>query len=256
MTTLLASLACVVAVAAALRSTWSPCGWSMLSTITPLAEQSRGHRYSSTATWFIVGSLVGGITLGLGAALLAAFVSVIGITNSAALGLAAVAAVVTATSDLGVAGMKLPGTVRQVNEVWLGRYRSWVYGAGFGWQVGVGLATFLMTAAVYLVVVLAALTASPLVALSICALFGLMRGFAILLGASITSPERLVVFHRRFDAAAEPVRRVVIAVQYLAAAVFAAVAWSVVVPIVGGVLIAGLAATVTATRRSPEPAAS
>ena len=45
----------LVAVVAAARSTWSPCGVSMLATVTPLAEQGRGHRYRSTATWFIVG---------------------------------------------------------------------------------------------------------------------------------------------------------------------------------------------------------
>jgi hypothetical protein len=51
-----------------------------------------------------------------------------------------------------------------VNRTWLDRYRSWVYGAGFGWQLGVGVATFVMSATVYLMVVLAALTGRPLVA--------------------------------------------------------------------------------------------
>ena len=44
MTTLLVVLAALTAVIAAARSTWSPCGLSMLSSITPLAEQGRGHR--------------------------------------------------------------------------------------------------------------------------------------------------------------------------------------------------------------------
>ena len=42
---LIAVLAGVVAVAAAIRSTWSPCGQSMLSTITPLGEAGRGNRF-------------------------------------------------------------------------------------------------------------------------------------------------------------------------------------------------------------------
>jgi hypothetical protein len=254
MSAVLLAVATTVAVAAAVRSTWSPCGWSMLSTITPLAEQSRGHRYRTTAAWFVVGGLVGGLTLGLGAAVLAAIVSWIGVAPAVAVGVGAVAALVTATSDLGLAGFRLPGTVRQVNEVWLGRYRAWVYGSGFGWQVGVGLATFLMTAGVYLVIVLAALTASPVAALAICGLFGLVRGLAILLGARIRTPEELVAFHRTFDRAGEVVRGVVIATQFAAAAVLAAVAWNVIVPVVVGLAVAALAAATT-TRRAAEPAA-
>ena len=66
MNNVLVILAAVVAVAAAVRSTWSPCGQSMLSTITPLAERTRGHRFGVTATWFVVGATVGGVTLGAG----------------------------------------------------------------------------------------------------------------------------------------------------------------------------------------------
>src|SRR5262245_28638289 len=56
MSTLIPVLGVVVAVAAAVRSTWSPCGLSMLSSITPFGERSRGHRYSVTAAWFVVGA--------------------------------------------------------------------------------------------------------------------------------------------------------------------------------------------------------
>ena len=53
-------VAAVVPVAAAVRSTWSPCGLSMLSTITPMGERGRGHRYRATAAWFVVGAVLGG----------------------------------------------------------------------------------------------------------------------------------------------------------------------------------------------------
>ena len=43
----------VTAVAAAARSTWSPCGLSMLSSITPFGEHGRRHRYAVTATWYL-----------------------------------------------------------------------------------------------------------------------------------------------------------------------------------------------------------
>ncbi len=71
MNALLTAAAAVVAVVAAARSTWSPCGVSMLATVTPLAERARGHRYRSTATWFVAGGTVGGATLGLVMAALA-----------------------------------------------------------------------------------------------------------------------------------------------------------------------------------------
>ena len=71
----LTEIALVIALAAALRSTWSPCGLSMLSTITPMAERARGHRCAVTAGWFVVGAVLGGATLGLGAAALAAGVA-------------------------------------------------------------------------------------------------------------------------------------------------------------------------------------
>ena len=53
MTTTITLAAFAVAVVAGARSTWSPCGLSMLASITPLAEQGRGHRYRSTAAWFV-----------------------------------------------------------------------------------------------------------------------------------------------------------------------------------------------------------
>ena len=65
MTILLTLAATAIAVVAAAASTWSPCGVSMLSTVTPLAERARGHRYTRTAAWFVAGSIVGGASLGL-----------------------------------------------------------------------------------------------------------------------------------------------------------------------------------------------
>ncbi len=216
-------LALAVAVVAAARSTWSPCGLSMLSSITPLAEQGRGHRFRSTAAWFVVGTLAGGATIGAGMALAAAGLAAVGLSTSVALGILAVAALVAAVSDSRILGVTLPGHIRQVNQGWLDQYRSWVYGAGFGWQIGVGLATFIVTAAVYLMIVAGAVTASPAQALLVALVFSLVRGSAILLGRSITSPDTLIAFHRRFDAWREPVRRITIGVE-LAVAITASTA--------------------------------
>jgi hypothetical protein len=149
---------------------------------------------------------------------------------------AAIAAVVGGLSDLRPFGLHLPYHGRQVNEDWLAQYRSWVYGAGFGWQIGVGLATYIMTAAVYLLIVLAALTASPLAAFTVCVVFGLVRGTAIFLGAGQTTPARMRAFHARFDALREPVRLAVIAVQFAVAAAAGLALWT---PAVGAVVAVG-----------------
>jgi hypothetical protein len=204
------ALALVVAVVAGARSTWSPCGVSMLSTITPVTEASRQRRYGLTVAWFLLGAVAGGATLGVLAAALSVGVGALDPSATASLALLGVLALAAAAFDARSLGVTLPGHGRQVNESWLTRYRSWVYGVGFGWQIGVGLATYIVTAAVYLTVAGAALTASAPVAFAICLTFGLVRGLAIFLGVRLDTQARLVEFHRRFEAAREPSRRVTI----------------------------------------------
>ena len=222
---LLVLLALIVALAAATRSTWSPCGLSMLSTITPMAEQSRGHRYGVTATWFILGAGLGGLTLGGVAALLAAGLAVVDLSTTATFGLVAVLAAVAAMVDAGTFGRRPPFFRRQVDDAWLGTYRAWVYGGGFGWQIGVGLATYIMTAGVVLTALLAVLTASPAQAVAIGVAFGLARGLVVLLGARITSPGALGAVHQRLDALEAPVRWAVVGVQVGVAVLAGIVAW-------------------------------
>ena len=230
-------LAIVTAAATAVRSTWSPCGLSMLSTVTPLAEAGRGRRWSVTATWFVAGAVLGGLTLGVGMAGLAAAVAVLGPSTSAVLGIATVVALVGAASDLDLFGWHIPFHGRQVNERWLDQYRAWVYGGGFGWQIGVGLATYITTAGVYLMILLVGLIGSPALAVGIGAGFGLVRGLAILAGRGIASTEHLLAVHRRFGALRQPVRLAVVAVL-LAVGVVAATAWLGVAGLVGASLLA------------------
>lgn len=218
------TLGLLVAVAAAVRSTWSPCGHSMLSTLTPLGERARGHRWGVTAGWFVLGALLGGVTLGAGAAAAAVGVRALDTSPSVLAGTAAVVTAVVLAADAGV-GVPLPGHRRQVDENWIGAYRTWVYATGFGWQIGVGIATYTMTAALYLLVALAALTASPVAAVAVCAVFGVVRGLAVLAGRHLDSPAALRTFHRRFEAAEPWSRRLVIAVEAVALLAVAAVWW-------------------------------
>ena len=100
-----------------------------------------------------------------------------------------------------------------MNADWLSKYRSWVYGVGFGWQIGVGVTTYVMTAAVPLMIVVGALSANPWAALAIGVIFGLARGLAVLIGARVRTVPALYAFHRRFGTWAAPVRRAVIGVE-------------------------------------------
>ena len=56
-----------LAVSAALRGMWSPCGLSMLSQLNPVTERGRGHRFALTAAWYVLGAVVGGAALGAAA---------------------------------------------------------------------------------------------------------------------------------------------------------------------------------------------
>ena len=224
-TPLLVIVGLAVAVSAAARSTWSPCGLSMLSSITPLAENGRGHRYRTTVLWFILGAVIGGIVLGGAAALVALGVGALAPSATTVVAIAAGASVVALVSDLGVRGVSLPVHHRQVNERWLDQFRAWVYGVGFGLQIGMGLATYIMTAALYLLLVIAALSGSVAVALCLGAVFGLVRGLAVLLGRTITNPDTLRSFHRRFSALGPKVRLIVISVEGGSAGAFIAAVW-------------------------------
>jgi hypothetical protein len=214
----------------------------MLSTITPLGERAKGHSYRSTAGWFIVGGAAGGATLGAAMAGLAAGVRSLHLSPPA-IGLCAVGAAVTAAvSDTGIIGARLPVHHRQVNERWLDQYRPWVYGAGFGWQIGAGLVTYITTAAVYLMIVLAALTALPVTALVIGVGFGAFRGLAVLLTRHLRTPTELRTFHRHFAARGESVGKVVIGVELGVIATLVAVVLVVSVesPAALAVLVVGL----------------
>ena len=132
------------------------------------------------------------------------------------------AALLAAASDAGISWMRLPVHRRQVNERWLDQYRSWVYGSGFGWQIGTGLSTYITTAAVYLMVVLGALTTVPLAALAVGTGFGLVRGLAVLMTRHLTDPAGLRSFHRRFTDAGPLAGRAAIVVEVTSAVVLAA----------------------------------
>jgi hypothetical protein len=253
MTTVLSVSAAVVAVVVAARSTWSPCGVSMLASITPLAESGRGHRYRSTAAWFVAGAVAGGLTLGFALALVALAVGAAGLTPLTLAVVACLAAATAAAADARLGGFALPVHHRQVNERWLDQFRPWVYGAGFGWQIGTGFATYIKTAGVYLLAVLAVLTGSWWVAVLVGALFGLVRGLAVFLGRGITTPATLAAFHRRFTRLGPVVLALVVSTECAASVLFGwlAVPWAGLVVLAASGVVLALR---NARRRAPSAA--
>jgi hypothetical protein len=89
----------------------------------------------------------------------------------------------------------VPSWRRQVDEQWLTRYRGWVYGVGFGAQLGFGLVTIITSASTYAVVLLAALTGHLGAGLLVGATFGVVRAVPSLLMAGVADRAGL---HRVF----------------------------------------------------------
>jgi hypothetical protein len=260
MTALLLTAAVVLALAGAARSTWSPCALSMMSTITPFGEKGRGHRYGATAAWFVSGSIAGGLTSGAVAAGLAALWSATRLASHAEVAglIAGLAALGGAAVDSGALGPILPLVRRQVDDGWVVRYRPWVYGSGFGWQIGTGVTTYLMTTAVPVWMISAVLTGSPVAAVGVGGLFGLARGSTVLATSGASTPDRLRALHAGLDRVGPAVRASTAAALGACGGVLVGAsltisgrqphgAAGVVVPAVLGV-VAGLAALLTARR--------
>lgn len=241
----MSTLLLLTVVVAAARGLWSPCGLSMLSSLNPVSERGRGHRFWATACWYVAGAAVGGAVLGAGCAAGAYGVGAAGMPAAATWSLVVVAATVALASDLRLGGWSLPIHPRQVDERWLGTYRRWLYAAGYGVQIGTGFATYIMTAGVYLLAVLAVLTGRPAEAFAAGMLFGLVRGLAIVVAAPARDAERLRSLMRRVDAAATPSVVVACGAHVLVAG---AAAWLLAGPAAGAAvaaLLAGLAVVAT-----------
>ena len=175
----------------------------MLTSISPLGERARGNRWSVTVLWLGLGAVVGGAAVGAALGALGR-ISVAGVDGSVRLVLLAVACACAAAWDL--SGRRLPGR-RQVNEDWLVAYRSWVYGTGFGVQLGAAVATVVNTALVPLFMLAALLSGETTAGLVMGMAFGAVRGASLVLGRRVRTPDDLRHLHRRLDQHADRVRR-------------------------------------------------
>ena len=172
----------------------------MLASITPLGERGRGRSWRRTATAYVVGSALGGAALGGALGLLAAACA--GLAPQVRWTLAAAFAAVLVLLDV---GGRLPSWPRQVDERWVGEFRGWVVGLGFGTQLGAAVVTIVPSAATWVMVVIAVASGSPLTALAIGVTFGIVRAVPVLAMARVSTPQALRAVHARVAVLGGPV---------------------------------------------------
>ena len=178
----------------------------MLASITPLGERGRQSRWGLTVSAFLLGATAAGAGAGalLGAAgSLTTDVGGLGGRARLALLIAVLAAAVATEAFL----PRVPGPRRQVNERWLDEFRGWVYGVGFGAQLGLGLTTVVSSAATYVAIAAAFLLADPALGALVLGVFGAIRGATPLMTAGVRRPEQLRALHLRLERLRAPAAR-------------------------------------------------
>ena len=174
----------------------------MLSSIHPLGERARHNRWALTVAAFTMGAVISGSLAGLALGALGSLVPLSGRS-----GLMVTAGAALAAGMLDMAGIRAPGPSRQVNETWIGAFRGWVYGAGFGLELGLGSVTYVVTWGVYATYLAALATASPTLGAIVGAGFGVGRSLSLWLAGRVDRPSRLTGFNRRLASAGPLVRK-------------------------------------------------
>ena len=163
----------------------------MLASITPLGERGRQSRWGVTVTAFLLGATVAGAAAG---AALGRLGGLAGLGSSTRLEVLLVALGGAILVDL-LPG-PIPGPRRQVDERWLDEYRGWVYGIGYGSQLGLAVSTVVSSAATYVALIAAFLSASPGAGAVVLGCFGAVRGLTPLAASGVRSQRELLDFHR------------------------------------------------------------
>jgi hypothetical protein len=169
----------------------------MLASITPLGERGRRSVWSVTVSSFAIGAAAAGLAAGALAGAAGAIVLPGGLDSRARLAVLALTLAVAIALD--TVPDAVPGPRRQVNERWLDEYRGWVYGLGYGSQLGVGVSTVVSSAATYVALTSAALTGSPADGAVVFGCFGMIRGLTPLLGARVRTPPALLAAHAELE---------------------------------------------------------
>jgi hypothetical protein len=195
----------------------------MLASITPLGERGRRGHWPITVSAFLVGAIGAGAGIGALLGALGAIVLPDSFGTQARLLVLAIALLAALVLD--ARRTAVPGPRRQVNESWLDEYRGWVYGLGFGAQLGLGITTVVSSAATYVALIAALLSGSAGRGALIMGCYGAVRGAQPLAAAGVRSQRQLMSFHRRLNRWRGPVAS--FALGSLAAVLAAAIAGGV-----------------------------
>lgn len=190
----------------------------MLASIHPLGERGRNQTWGITVSAFLVGSVLGAAAIGGVLGLAGSWLDLPGQPSPLlSTALVAVLALAGLVLDLRLGGLRVPTIHRQVDEAWLQRYRGWVYGVSYGFQLGLGVVTVVNSFTVYLALALAFFSGSTGAGLLIGAAFGLVRGATVFAVADVREPHQLRTLHRRLQAWEPTAHRLAIGVQVVVA---------------------------------------
>jgi hypothetical protein len=184
----------------------------MLGSISPFGERTRSQRWWVTVVAYLIGSTAAGAAFGIAVGWLGE-VALAWMSTSARLAALGLVVATGLALDLRAFGWSLPTVHRQVNEDWLHRYRGWVYGVGFGAQLGLGVVTIVTTSAVYGTWAAALLSGSAPTGALIGTTFGLVRAAVLLLTAGARTAEEAYRIDGRIQRWAGPARRAAFAFQ-------------------------------------------
>jgi hypothetical protein len=169
----------------------------MLASITPLGERGRQSSWGVTVTAFALGATFAGLAAG---ALLGALGSLVlpgSIGADARLAVLLVAFLGALLLD--TVPHAVPGPARQVNPRWLDEFRGWVYGLGYGTQLGLGVTTVVTSAATYAALLAALLSGSAASGAIVMGCYGAVRGLTPLAAAHVRSTRQLLAVHAAME---------------------------------------------------------
>ena len=198
----------------------------MLSSISPLGERGRRSRWGLTVAAYLLGSVLGGLVVGVLSAALGGLVPAGARASGGAVGLVVAVVLAGLLLDVRARGGALPSWHRQVDEAWLARYRGWVYGLGFGVQLGAGVLTIVTSSTVYAVLVLAVWSGSVPVGAALGLVFGLARALPVVALRRVHGPAQLRELFGRVERWGPPVDRLARGSRVVAALAVAGTAWS------------------------------
>jgi hypothetical protein len=181
----------------------------MLASISPLGERARHQRYAVTVVAYIAASTLAGALLG--AVLGGAGARWAGTRGSMLV--IGVLALVGLVLDARAFGLRVPGPRRQVNEDWLVTYRGWVYGIGYGAQLGLGVTTIVTASITWVAFACAAAAGSLVAGMLVGATFGAVRALTLLVTARVNDPSALRATLQRLEHLRPRVARVATALQ-------------------------------------------